>query len=94
MTQLRTKKGQVVRMQVTEWENITDLKTEDFSKEGVAFVIKNENDASIVLEVMPFDGDTFVATKFNPGWNIEIVKAVKTNILLTDDELANIKWGN
>ena len=80
--------------QVSLWAAITDLGTADFTLSGnKVFVIKNENEDAVSLEVMPADGTAYVATKFYPGWNMELVKAVKTNTTLTAGELANLKYG-
>jgi hypothetical protein len=73
--------------------DIADLDTDNFSIGGKAFMIKNENDAEVELEVMPARGDAFVSTKFYQGWNLELVKEVKKNTVLTT-ELDNLKWGH
>jgi hypothetical protein len=82
--------------QTPNFGNVTDLGTENFVLPTSAgrnnFVIKNENDDAIWLEVKPAQGSTFINTKFNPGWNPEIVKEIKVNTTLTT-ELGKIKWG-
>ena len=80
--------------QISMWAAITNLGTADFTLSGnKVFCIKNENDDAVSLEVKPADGSDYVATKFNPGWNIELVKAVKTNTVLTSDQLSKLKYG-
>lgn len=84
-----------LKLQCVDFDNVTDLDSENFSIESGKkyFMIKNENNANIILEVKPARGTEFVSTTFYPGWNIEMVKEIKTNTVLTAEEIANIKWG-
>lgn len=52
----------------------------DFSI-GRFFNIKNDGDEPVILEVNLADmkKDEFVETKFEPGWNPEIVRIIKQN---------------
>ncbi|MBN2660803.1 MAG: hypothetical protein JXR54_06010 [Tannerellaceae bacterium] len=91
---METRSGDVVSLQAGMFEAITNLDSADFKLEGEqAFQVKNENDTEVLLEVLPASGTDYVAMKFYPGWNVEIVKAVKQNVVLTADERANLKYG-
>lgn len=59
---------------------IANLASQDFSlPDDEPFIIKNDNDDVVILEVKYIDGDdTWVSTKFQVGWNPDIVKAIKT----------------
>lgn len=68
------------------------LASANFKIEGnVKFQVKNEGAEAVTLEVIPADADndTFISTKFDPGWNPEIIREVKVN---TTEGLA-LKWG-
>ena len=70
---------------------VTNLATADFSLTGnQQFNIKNEGDEAGTLEVIPADDETetFVSTKFDPGWNVEAVRKIKTNAASM-----TLKWG-
>ena len=73
---------------------ITDLDQKDFQMEGgQRFYIKNTNDEPIDLFVIPgspyIENPEFVKTRFYPGWNNEVVLAVKK----TDDEITGLLFG-
>lgn len=86
-----TRSGEMVSAQVGIMGTVTDLDTKDFSlADGQPFNIKNDGIAPVELEVqlagMP-DGET-VTTKFDCGWNPEIVKVIKQKSLSN-----NLKFG-
>ncbi len=71
---------------------VPDITSQDFSlADGQPFNIKNDASTPVVLEVqlagMP-DGTT-VSTKFDTGWNPEIVKKIKATSLSS----LNLKFG-
>lgn len=73
---------------------ITDLDQKDFRMDGgQRFFIKNTTDEPIDLEVLPgspyIDNPAFVKTRFYPGWNNELVLAVKK----TDDDVTGLLFG-
>jgi hypothetical protein len=87
-----TRSGEMVSAQVGIMGTVTDLDTKDFSlADGQPFNIKNDGIAPVELEVqlagMP-DGET-VTTKFDCGWNPEIVKVIKATSLSS----INLKFG-
>lgn len=57
-----------------------DATTDDFRMDD-GFLIKNDGDSPVVLEVslLSMPDDVFVETVFEPGWNPEIVRIVKQN---------------
>ena len=78
-------------LQVSMFGAVTGLDTADFSLPGnQQFQIKNEGTAAVTLEVIPADAETetFVSTSFDPGWNVEIVRKIKTNTTSM-----TLKWG-
>jgi hypothetical protein len=76
------------------WGAITDLATEDFKLDGgQKFCIINENEDAVMLEVKGSRMTGFVNTKIYPNANLFLVKEIKVNTLLTDPELANLKYG-
>lgn len=91
---LEAANGRVTIPQITNFGAVTNLDTADFTLTGnEIFVVKNDNEAAVTLEVMPADGDAYVSTSFAPGWNMELVKAIKTNTTITSTERGNLKWG-
>lgn len=93
MSKIQTPESIEIIPQVTDFGNIQGLRTTDFNLNGKNFLIKNENIEDLWLEVKPALSQSFVKTKFIPGWNIELVKEVKKDATLTVDQEANIKWG-
>lgn len=87
-----TRSDQVVSAQIGKMGAITGLQDGDFSLEGnMPFNIKNDGVQQVELEVR-LAGDktgTFVSTVFYPGWNPEIVSAVRQ----TTAAGLNLKWG-
>jgi len=68
-----------VSLQVPNFGAVTDLETDNFSlPDDAPFVIKNDNDEPVTLEVIPAGGSAFVETVMAVGWNPEIVKEIKT----------------
>jgi hypothetical protein len=47
---------------------------------GIPFLIKNDGADTISLEVKYANGTEWISTKFLPGWNVDQVKAIKTNV--------------
>ena len=87
----KTRSGEYVSSQVADF-GVMDLSSVDFALTGgQKFQIKNEGTDAVTLDVIPASAatDTYVSTKFDPGWNPEIVRKVKKN---TTSGLA-LKWG-
>lgn len=87
-----TRMGAVVSAQISKMGEVTNLGTANFSVAGTPFNIKNDGETAVVLEVNLWDMEegTFIATRFETGWNPEIVREIKQNGVLTNPSL---KWG-
>jgi len=86
----KTRSGEYISAQVADFGPI-DVSEGNFSLSGgQKFQIKNEGTEAVTLEVIPASAatDTFIATVFDPGWNPEIVRAVKENAATL-----SLKWG-
>lgn len=87
---METRSGVMVSAQVAKMGAITGLATANFAmKEG--FNIKNDGDSAIELEVKLWKSDTFIKTRFDTGWNPEIIREIKKDASLSTYDL---KWGN
>lgn len=78
-------------LQVSMFGAVTNLATADFSLPGnQQFQVKNEGTSAVTLEVIPADdeAETFVSTSFDPGWNVEAIRKIKTNAASM-----TLKWG-
>lgn len=75
---MTNRNGDVVRAQVSV-AGLVDFSAGNFRKD-TPFCVKNDGEAAVVLEVnlwgMP-EGE-FIATRFEMGWNPEIVREIKT----------------
>lgn len=80
-----TRGGETVSPQIGKI-GLIDLSTGNFQTEGVPFNVKNDGEAAVILEVnlWGMEPGEFVATRFEVGWNPEIVREIKqTNINAT-----------
>lgn len=88
----QTRSGEMVSAQIGKMGVINDLQTGNFSlPDGQYFNIKNDGTQAVSLQVQlagMADGE-FVETKFEIGWNPEIIKVVKQTSLSS----INLKWG-
>jgi hypothetical protein len=85
---MQTRSGHMVSPQFGKMGNITDLSTSNFKlADGNCFNIKNEGIDSVILEVKLAGGDEFIETKFEPGWNPEIIKEIKYKAAAADYSL-------
>ena len=89
---MNTRSGESVSAQIGKMGTIADLANADFQlADGQPFNIKNDGISPVELEVqlagMP-DGTT-IKTKFDCGWNPEIVKVIKATSLSS----INLKFG-
>jgi hypothetical protein len=86
---METRTGVRTSEQVSKFGGITGLDEGDFVlSDGAAFLVKNDNDEAVTLEVLPVKGTAWVETKFAPGWNPELVWQIKQNATAT-----NLLWG-
>lgn len=74
-----TASGLVTTLQVGKARPITDLDSGNFQlPDGEPFLIKNDAAEAVELEVKYAMDDDFIATTFQPGWNEDVVREVKT----------------
>lgn len=87
-----TRSGEMVSAKIGKMGVIDQLQTKNFSLvDGQCFNVKNDGTQPVALQVQLAgmnDGE-FVETKFEVGWNPEIIKAVKQTSLSS----INLKYG-
>ena len=86
-----TRGGETVSAQIGRIGPIEGLSTGNFKMEDTPFNIKNDGETAVVLEVnlWGMEPEEFVSTRFETGWNPEIVREIKQ----TDLPDINLKWG-
>jgi hypothetical protein len=85
-----TRGGEVVSPQIGNI-GVIDLINGNFKNEDTPFNVKNDGDTAVVLEVnlWGMEPDEFVSTRFETGWNPEIVREIRQTSLAN----LNLKWG-
>lgn len=84
-----TRSGEMVSPQIARMGTI-DISSGNFALDnGQSFNIKNDGDTAVELSVRLAGMDSFVTTRFECGWNPEIVKAVAQDAAVN----TNLKWG-
>ena len=75
----QTRGGDAVSPQISNIGPIEGLSNGNFKKEDVPFNIKNDGQAAVELEVnlWGMEPGKFVKTRFEVGWNPEIVREIK-----------------
>ena len=81
-----TRGGETVSAQIGTIGPIEGLSTGNFKMEDTPFNIKNDGETAVVLEVNLWG--KFVATRFEIGWNPEIVREIKQTSIN-----ATLVWG-
>lgn len=87
----RTRGGEVVSAQIGKIGAVAGLANGNFTlEEGVPYNIKNDGDTAVILEVnlWGMNPGEFVATRFETGWNPEIVREIKQTSIN-----ATLIWG-
>jgi hypothetical protein len=86
-----TRGGEVVSAQVGNLGIISNLNTANFKKADTPFNVKNDGETAVVLEVnlWGMEQGEFVSTRFDPGWNPEIIREIKQTSLSN----LNLRWG-
>jgi hypothetical protein len=86
-----TRSGEMVSQQIGKMGVIGSLNNASFLLPGTPFNLKNDGETAVTLLVnlwgMP-PGE-FVATRFEVGWNPEIIREVRQTSLPS----LNLKWG-
>lgn len=93
---MQNRDGQQVSAQVSKMGVITLNQVQNFVMDGYPFQVKNDRDTAVTLEVLPygnFDRDNpsnsqWVTTNIAPGWNPEILVAIKAS-----SQDVDLKWG-
>lgn len=85
-----TRGGETVSAQIGRIGPIEGLSTGNSKMEDTPFNIKNDGETAVVLEVnlWGMEPGTFVATRFETGWNPEIVREIKQTSIN-----ATLIWG-
>lgn len=86
-----TRGGEVVSPQIGNIGVIDNLNKGNFTKEDTPFNVKNDGETAVVLEVnlWGMEPGKFVSTRFETGWNPEIVREIRQTSLAN----LNLKWG-
>jgi hypothetical protein len=84
-----TRGGDVVSPQISNI-GLIDLRNGNFKSEETPVNIKNDGDTAVVLEVnlWGMEPDKFVSTRFETGWNPEIVREIRQTSIN-----ATLLWG-
>ncbi len=85
-----TRGGEVVSPQIGNIGVIDNLINGNFKIEEIPFNIKNDGETAVVLEVnlWGMEPGVFVSTRFETGWNPEIVREIKQTSIN-----ATLLWG-
>ena len=87
---METRTGQKTSSQITKMGAVINLSTADFELTGndKTFLVKNDATDPVTLAIVPALSDTVVTTVFQPGWNPELIRKIKTTATTL-----NLKWG-
>lgn len=87
---MNNKSGEMCSPQIAKM-GVIDIASGNFSfpDSGQSFLIKNDGEVAVFLSVK-LAGDTeFVTTRFEVGWNPEIVAEIQQDASIQ----SNLKWG-
>lgn len=86
---MRNRQGDTVSAQISEMGAITFQDGQPFDL-GRPFNVKNDGEAAVFLEVnlWGMEPEQYVTTRFDVGWNPEIVRSIKTT------SAPRLFWGN
>jgi hypothetical protein len=86
-----TRSGDMASPQIGKIGTVSGLNDANFSIPGTPFNLKNDGETAVILAVnlwsMP-KGE-FVSTRFETGWNPEIIREIQQTSLSN----LNLKWG-
>ncbi len=86
---MQNRNGDMVSAQVSVIGRVEFTDNKNFKKD-TPFCVKNDGESAVVLEVnlwgMP--DNEFVATRFDTGWNPEIVREIKST-----SQTTSLLWG-
>lgn len=86
----QTRGGESVSPQIGNMGAVAFSDTENFSLPGIPFNIKNDGETAVTIEVnlWGMTPGEFVATRFETGWNPEIIREIKYT-----SQTLSLKWG-
>ena len=84
-----TRGGEVVSAQIGKM-GVIDLSTQNFKINGIPFNVKNDSETAVFIDVnlWGMEPGTFVHTRFETGWNPEIIREIKQTSIN-----ATLLWG-
>jgi hypothetical protein len=88
---MQTRTGDAVSMQISTMGEIINLVDSNFSLPAkTPFLIKNDGNECVSLEIrlIGMPEGTFIQTKFEVGWNPELIREIKQT-----SEVATLKYG-
>jgi len=99
----RTRSGKMTSLQFGNWGRITGLDSGDFSLSGdtpflpnnegnIPFLICNESDEDVFLDVVNTEGKLIENARFRPGYDPKLVTVIKQNGSLPAG--VSLLWGN
>lgn len=81
-TLLVNKSGEVNSLQIGTMDVIPNIATTDFALAADApFLLKNDGLLQVELQVKLINSSAWITTRFETGWNPELLKAVKANAM-------------
>lgn len=86
---LATQNGQPINLIITRTPRNIPAGNGFSRSEGLGFYIKNNSEETVKLTVIGVNDSEAVETSFFPGWNLEMVKAITSEIA----EGSNLQWG-
>jgi hypothetical protein len=86
-----TRSGDMVSPQVGKIGIISELNNANFRLQGTPFNLKNDGETAVTLSVnlWSMESGEFVATRFETGWNPEIIREIQQTSLSN----LTLKWG-
>lgn len=68
--------NQDLKVQSLQVSRLLDVPAGEFEP-GLMFLLKNITDENITVEIRPAGQEEYISTVLYPGWNVELVNAVK-----------------
>lgn len=68
--------NQDLKVQSLQVSRLLDVPAGEFEP-GLMFLLKNITDENITVEIRPAGQEEYISTILYPGWNVELVNAVK-----------------
>lgn len=89
---MKTRSDKTVSLQFGSWGRVTNLAEKDFTfGEDTPFLVCNESDEDVFLDVLTAEGMLVENARFRPGYDPKMITCIKQNVGVADDVLL---WGN